>query len=320
MARAIWTGSIGFGLVNVPVGLYAATEDHTVHFRQFERGTTDRIRYRRVNEVSGEEVAYDDIVDGYDVGGGDYVLVEPEELEEVAPGRSRTIEITDFVEQAEIDPIHYQRSYFLAPADDAAVRPYGLLLRALRDADRVGIATFVLRNKQYLAAIRPRDDVLALETMWWADEIRNAADELDRLPAGESFAERELRMATSLIDSMTVAWDPSAYHDTYREKVEALLEARAEGRQVTPETPGDRGGEVVDLMEALERSLAAAGDRRKGGASSPGAQRQRSGKGGADDLAGLTKAELYERAQRLDVPGRSSMDRNALEAAVRKAS
>jgi DNA end-binding protein Ku len=163
MARAIWTGSVSFGLVSVPVGLYSATEDHTVHFSQFEKDTPDRIRYRRVNERTGEEVDYSDIVKGYDVGGGDYVIVTPEDLEEVEPGRSRTIEITDFVDQHEIDPIFYRNSYYLAPDGDAAERAYGLLLQAMQDRDRVAIACFVMRAKQYLAAIRPAGDVLVLE-------------------------------------------------------------------------------------------------------------------------------------------------------------
>ena len=146
MARAIWSGSIGFGLVNVPVGLYSATEDKTVHSNQFEKGTDDRVRNKRVNEETGEEVEYSDVVKGYDLGDGRHVIVTPEELEEVEPGKSSTIAITDFVSAAEIDPVYYRRSYYLAPKTDDAAKPYGLLLQAMEKAERLGIATFVMRG------------------------------------------------------------------------------------------------------------------------------------------------------------------------------
>lgn len=302
MARAIWTGSVNFGLVNVPVGLYSATEDHTVHFSQFEKDTPDRIRYRRVNERTGEEVDYSDIVKG----GGDYVIVNPEELEEVEPGRSRTIEITDFVEQQHIDPIFYRTTYYLAPQGDGADRPYGLLLQAMRQADRVAIACFVMRGKQYLAAIRPDGDVLALETMYFADEIRDPAKELDGLPKGQKFQRRELDMARSLIDSMTVGWDPDQYRDTYRARVMDLIEAKRRGETVVTEGETGESAAVYDLMQALERSL----DASKGG----------SARQGGEDLSELSRDDLYERAQQLGVSGRSRMNRKQLEQAVRKAS
>lgn len=255
MARAIWTGSVSFGLVNVPVGLFSATEDHTVHFSQFERDTPNRVRNKRVNEETGEEVDYADIVKGYDIGGGDYVIVTPDELEEVEPGRSRTIEISDFVDQNEIDPIYYQKTYYLAPQGDGADRPYGLLLQAMQKANRVAIATFVMRGKQYLAGIRPAGDVLALETMFFADEIRDPADELDNLPRRQKFAGRELDMALSLIETMTVPWKPEAFHDTYRERVMGLIDAKRRGEEVVTEGREPEEGNVVDLMEALQRSL-----------------------------------------------------------------
>src|SRR5215470_11045909 len=158
MARAIWTGSVSFGLVNVPVALYSATEDKTIHFNQFEAGTSDRIRYKRVNERTGREVRLPDIVRGREVAKGDYVLITDEELEAVEPGRSRTIDITDFVDIAEIDPICYQRAYYLGPQGDGLTKAYALLHRAMADSDRAGIATFVLHGKQFLAAIRAREE------------------------------------------------------------------------------------------------------------------------------------------------------------------
>ena len=255
MARAIWTGSVSFGLVNVPVGLFSATEDHTVHFSQFERDTPNRVRNKRVNEETGNEVDYADIVKGYDIGGGDYVIVTPEELEEVEPGRSRTVDISDFVDQSEIDPIYFQKTYYLAPVGDGADRPYGLLLQAMQKANRVALATFVMRGKQYLATIRPAGKVLALETMFFPDEVRDPAAELDNLPHPEKFAAREMDMALSLIETMTAPWKPESYHDTYRERVMDLIDTKRRGEEVVTESREPEQANVVDLMEALERSL-----------------------------------------------------------------
>ena len=216
MARAIWTGSLSFGLVNVPVGVYAATEDKTIHFNQLQRDTSDRVRNKRVNERTGDEVPYDEIVKGYDLGGGRYVIVESDELESVEPGRSRNIEITDFVDLGEIDPVFFKSTYYLAPQGRDAQRAYALLRQAMLDEKKVGVATFVLRNKQHLVAIRPEHKVLALETMYFADEVRDPAAELDTLPGEDvSFRDREIETAKLLIDSMTTEWEPERYRDTY---------------------------------------------------------------------------------------------------------
>src|SRR6266566_9998601 len=216
MARAIWTGSVAFGLVNVPVGLYAATEDRTVHFNQFQAGASDRIRYKRVNERTGREVELADIVRGHEVSKDDYVLVTDEELAAVDPGGSRTIDIADFVELAEIDPIYFQKTYYLAPQGEGAERAYGLLRQAMDATGKVGVATFVMRGKQYLVAIRPQRDVLMLETMFFADEVRDPHEEIDNLPAGHTFRGRELQIAEQLIGSMATPWKPENYRDTYR--------------------------------------------------------------------------------------------------------
>jgi DNA end-binding protein Ku len=304
VARAIWTGALAFGLVNVPVGLYSATEDKTIGFRQFQRGTSSRIRYRRVNEDTGEEVAYGDIVKGYDLGDGQYVILEPEELEAVEPGRTRTIDISDFVDVAEIDPIYFQKTYYLAPQEESAERAYTLLARAMDKAGRIGIATFVMRSKQYLAAVRPQGDVLTLETMFFADEVRDPAEEIDRLPTDAAPTGKDLDMAVSLIDSMTTTWDPTAYRDTYREKVLDLIEAKRSGQEVvTPEEPAE-DSTVVDLLDALQRSVAAARGRR----GEPS--------GGGEDLSALSKQELYERAKAADLPGRSGMSKEELVEAL----
>jgi DNA end-binding protein Ku len=254
MARPIWTGSVAFGLVNVPVALYSATEDKTIHFNQFEAGTSDRIRYKRVNERTGDEVKLPDIVRGHKVANGDYVLITDEELEAVEPGRSRTIDITDFIDITEIDPIYYQRAYYLGPQGEGATRPYALLHRAMAESGRAGIATFVMHGKQYLVAIRARADVLALQTMYFPDEVRDPREEIDNLPTGAEFSDRELAMAKQLIGSMTAKWDPGNYRDTYRERVDDLIARKSRGEEIVRE--GEPAGEanVTDLTEALRRS------------------------------------------------------------------
>ncbi len=261
MARAIWTGALAFGLVNVPVGLYSATEDKTVHFNQFEAGTPDRIRYKRVNERTGREVDHDKIVRGYEVAKGNFVLITDEELEAAEPGRSRTIDITDFVDLDEIDPIYFQKSYYLAPAGDGAERAYLLLRAAMAATNRAGIATFVTRGKQYLVAVRAEDDLLVLETMFFADEIRDPRSLIGNLPSGHAAGGRELAVAKQLIESMATKWQPDTYRDTYRERVEELIERKRKGEQIVPEGAPPEETNVVDLMEALRRSVETARDR-----------------------------------------------------------
>jgi len=261
MARAIWTGSVSFGLVNVPVGLFSATQDHNVHFHQFEQGTSSRIRNERVNEDTGDEVSYDDIVKGAEVGDGNYVMLTQEELESVEPGRSRSIDITDFVEASEIDPIYYQKSYYLAPSDDPAKKPYALLVKAMAQSERIGVATFVMRGKQYLAAIRPSADekVLVLETMHFADEVRDPARELDGLPQRTKVEKKDLDMAVSLVTSLTTKWNPKNYRDTYTERVEKLIDAKKRDREiVVPPRDEESAGKVVDLLATLQASVDAA--------------------------------------------------------------
>jgi DNA end-binding protein Ku len=270
MARAIWTGAVAFGLVNVPVGLYAATEDRTVHFNQFQAGTTDRIRYKRVNERTGREVELADIVRGHEVSKDDYVLVTDEELAAVDPGGSRTIDIADFVELAEIDPIYFQKTYYLAPQGEGAMRAYALLHRAMTDTGKAGIAAFVMHGKQYLAAIRAMPDVLALETMFFADEVRDPREEIEELPHREAFRGRELTIAKQLIESMTTRWKPQNYRDTYRERVEDLIEHKRRGEEIVTEGAPPEDSNVVDLMDALRRSAEQARGRRSAGARSKG--------------------------------------------------
>lgn len=304
MPRKIWTGSINFGLVTIPVGLYAATEDHTIQFHQYQRGTTDRIRYKRVNETTGDEVGYNDIVKGREHGDG-IITVEQSELDEIAPGRSRTIDISTFVDLGEIDPVHFQKTYWLAPNSKEHYRPYNLLRRAMEQTGQAGIATFVLRGKQYLTAVRADSDVLALNTLYFADEIRDPADLVGDQPEQSRPTDKELQMATTIIESMSGEWQPEEYSDTYTERVEELLAEKARGGEVQAAEAPPQPTDVIDLTEALRRSVDEA---RKGREPAP-----------SEDLSELTKAELDDRAKQLGIKGRSKMKRAELEQAVAEA-
>jgi len=337
MAKAIWTGSLSFGLVNVPVGLYSATEDRSIHFNQFRAGTSERIRNKRVGEQSGEEVAYADIVKGYDIGGGEYVILTPEELASVAPGPSRTIEVTDFVELADIDPIYFDKPYFLAPHGKNGDRAYELLRQVMAETNKVAIATFVMRDKQYLVAVRPEKSALVLETLLFADEVRDPVEEIDVLPVKATFEDRETQMAKLLIDSMTTAWEPERYQDVYRQRVEELIDQKRTGTLVVSEGPRAEPAPVVDLLAALQASVNAARGRFEVPAAASGRAdepAERAGRAraaatrkakapareaGGQKAAGASRAELLRRAGELLIAGRSKMSREELEQAVAEA-
>lgn len=305
MARAIWSGSVGFSLVSFPVALYTATDDKTVHFNQFQEGTSDRIRYKRVNERTGREVDLANIVRGHEVSKGDYVLVTDEELEAVDPGRSRTIDITDFVDLGEIDPVYFQKTYYLAPKGEGAMRAYALLHRAMADTDKAGIATFVMHGKQYLAVIRAATaGVLALETMFFADEVRDPREEIEDLPA-EASRGREVTIAKQLIDSMTVDWKPENYHDTYRERVEDLIESKRRGEEIVTEAAPPENSGVTDLADALRRSIEAQ-RRRSGGGTSTG-----KGKGKGKGAKSSGPRAAGGGARRARSPGRATGKTNS---------
>ena len=257
MARAIWSGSISFGLVNVPVKLYTAVEQKDISFHQFEKDSGERIRNKRVAEKDGHEVDYDDIVKGYEVSKGNFVIVTPDELEAAAPEQTKTIDIEDFVDLHEIDPIYFEKTYYLAPDKGAgAGKAYALLRKAMEESEKVAIGRFVMRTKQYLAAVRASGKVLMLETMYFPDEIRKA-DSVGELPA-DRVDKRELEMAERLIDSLTTAWKPEKYKDTYREEVLEIIEAKAKGKEIVVDDEAPAQAKVVDLMAALEASLEAA--------------------------------------------------------------
>jgi DNA end-binding protein Ku len=261
MARAIWSGSLSFGLVNVPVGLFSATQEKTVQFHQFEAGTSDRIRYKKVNERTGREVENAHIVRGVDLGGGEIVQLTDEELAAADPQRSRTIEIVDFVNAGEIDPLYYRAGYYLGPQGDGARRAYGLLHLAMASEGKVAVATLVMRNKEYLVTIRPatKDRVLVLQTMYFADEVRSPQEEVPNLPAADDvFSPRELAIASQLVEAMTAPWGPENYRDTHRQRIEDLIEAKRAGQEIVTEVaPAEP--KVVDLMAALEASVKAVG-------------------------------------------------------------
>jgi DNA end-binding protein Ku len=264
MPRSIWKGALNFGLVNVPVGLYSATQDKTIHFNQFEEGTSDRIRYKKVNERTGKEVPAGKIVKGFDLGGGEYVILTDDELESAEPKKSHLIEITDFVDLDQIDPVYYRSTYYLAPEGEAANKAYALLRQVMRAANKVAIGTVVMRNKEYPVAIRPDDNVLALETMYFADEIRSPTKDLPELPAADEVSDRELKMAGLLLESMESDWDPERYHDTHREKVESVIEAKRQGDEiVTGVEAAPPSTKVVDLMDVLSASIESVDARRK---------------------------------------------------------
>jgi DNA end-binding protein Ku len=327
VARAIWTGSIAFGLVSIPVGVFSATEAHTIHFHQFQRGTSDRVRNKRVNERTGREVEFDEIVKGADVGDGEHVIVEPDELDSVAPGRSRSLEISDFVDLDEIDPIYFNRTYWLAPTGDEYARPYALLRQAMSATNRAAIGTFVMRGKEYLAAIRADGDVLALQTLYFADEVRDPT-ELDNVPGkrAKGGSDKELDMATGLIESMSAPWKPERYRDSYQDRVRRLIKDKRKGREIVTESEPAEPTGMSDLLEALQRSVEAArGGAKKGGAKKGAAKKKAAAKKkdagrNPPDLSSASKSELLAMARELKVSGRSSMNRGQLVDALRAAS
>lgn len=304
MARPTWSGSVSFGLVTVPVELYTAVRPQRVSFRQLSRETHAPVRQRLADASTGEEVARDEIVKGYELEDGRYVVVEPEELDELKPEASRLICIHAYVEQSEIDPVYYDRSYYLAPDGEVARRPYQLLAEAMGRIDQVAVATFVMRNREHLAIIRARGGLLVLSTMHHAAEVMEPADlDLD-LDRGATPDDRELAMAEQLIGSMRDDFDPEAFPDRHQAKVLDYLEAKGEGKTVEVDTGRADQGNVVDLMAALEQSLQRAKSGSKGGRPST-------------DYESMTKAELYEFAKERDVPGRSSLSKAELIEALR---
>ncbi|MBV9941959.1 MAG: Ku protein [Solirubrobacterales bacterium] len=257
MARAIWSGAISFGLVNVPVKLYTATQPKAVRFNQLSGKTGARIRQKRVDPTTDQEVPYEDIVKGYEITADRYVTITNEELEALDPKATKTIDIEEFVDLADIDPIYYDHNYYLAPTAGGA-KAYRLLLDAMRESGKIGIGKVVIRSKQQLCALRPVSDVLALTTMLWGDEVLSP-DRLDEIGDIEEAqaTDRELRMAEQLIESLSAQFEPEKFHDEYREQVLAMIERKAAGEEIAVQPQAEEPAAAPDLMAALEASLAA---------------------------------------------------------------
>jgi DNA end-binding protein Ku len=252
--KTIWKGAISFGLVTIPVKVYGATEEKTLKFNQVHEPDGGRIKYKRVCSVDGEEVQYSEIVKGYEYEKDHYVIVTDEELESLPISTARAIEIERFVDSEQIDPIYFQRSYYLVP-DGTGVKAYHLLREAMSDDDKVAVAKVAFREKEHLATVRLRENVLVLETMYWPDEIRGVR--FDELDEDVELRPQELKMARSLIDSLTDDFEPKDFHDEYREALEDLISKKVQGEEITYAEPAEPS-KVVDLMDALRASVEAA--------------------------------------------------------------
>jgi len=298
MARPLWTGSLSFGLVNVPVALYSAVRDLDLHFHQLHEKDTARIDTRRFCEQEDKEIPLEEIGHAYDLDDGKTVIVTDEDLEAVAPRKTRTIDIEAFVDLAEIDPVYFDHPYFLAPTGDSEGprRAYQLLVEAMRRSDGVALGRFVMRTKEYLVAIQVRDDRLALTTMRFADEIRSTSG-IDT--GGKKPSKQQLDQAVALVEALSTDWDPSAWKDCYRARLEDVIDRKRKGKRISAPKQEKEPAPAPDLMAALERSLAAAKGKSTAGSDGGG-------------LAALSRDELYERAQKEDVPGRSSMSKDEL--------
>jgi DNA end-binding protein Ku len=267
MPRAIWTGAISFGMVTVPVKLYSAVNRKTVRFHQLSSKSGVRVSQKRIDPQSGEEVPYESIVKGYEIAPERYVVIEPGELETLQPKKTKTIEIEDFVELSQIDPVYYDQPYYLAPATGGG-KPYRLLLEAMRDTNKVAIARVVIRSKEQLVAVRPMGDALGMATMLFADEVL-PPDRIDELAdaAEVKTTKRELDVAKQLVDSLAGDFEPERYHDTYRADVLAMIERKAQGEEIVVQpTPEEISGPAPDLMSALKASLEAVRAREGDGA------------------------------------------------------
>ena len=303
MPRAIWTGSISFGLVNVPVRMYSAIEDHDVRFHLLHEKDDSRIGYEKVCKKEGKPVPDDEIARGYEVSEGTYVYLTDDDLEAAAGEHYRSIDIQDFVDVDEVDPIYFERSSYLGPAEGGE-KPYALLVRAMEESGLVGIATYVMRDKQQLGCLRVRDGLIVLEKMFFADEIRPAED---IAPRRTPVAKRELAMALELIERFRSAFEPKRYEDTYREALLEVIARKRKGKDVHVEPEGEEQERPADLLEALRASVEAHGQR---------GRRRRNGRNG--NLGALSRDELERRARSAGIRGRSKMTKRELAKALER--
>jgi DNA end-binding protein Ku len=259
MARGVWTGSITFGLVSVGVKALTAVHDHDVHFHQIEKGTGSRIGNQKVSKATGEPVDTGDIELGYEISKEHYVVFDPKEVDELRPRSTRVLAVTDFVDLASIDPVFFERTYWLAPTDEGAARAYALLAAAMEQSQQVGIGTVVMRNKQYLTAVRPLRGALAMSTLHFADEVVDI-DDVEDIPHDVAEpTKKEMSLAMQIIDSLATSWDPTRYQDTFTDELLGLIDAKAKGEEIVAEPlSDDEGGRVLDLMAALQASVESA--------------------------------------------------------------
>ncbi|MBA3697386.1 MAG: Ku protein [Planctomycetes bacterium] len=285
--RPVWSGTVSFGIVAIGVKMFTAVRDHDIHFHQISRHDRKRIRYLKVAEGTTDEVQGKDIVKGYRIANGSYVTFDAEELERIAARRSKVIEIESFVDLAGIDSRHFNRPYYLLPADDAAGKPYHLLVQALSQSNRVGIARMVMHNKESLVALRSIDGTLCLETLHFSDEIVDP-DTLRRSRKTPAVGSRELKMAEQLIDSLSAPFEPAAYRDAHLERLRAAIQRKAKGKTLLLDEPQaeDGDGKVLDLMEALRRSVARS---RSHAPAADGRSRRRTGKAAARKSGAVTR-------------------------------
>jgi DNA end-binding protein Ku len=302
MPRAIWSGAISFGLVNVPVRMYSAIDEHKLQFHLLHSKDDSRIGYEKVCKKEGKPVPDSEIVKAFEYQKGEYVYLTDEDFDSAAANAEgfKTIDIRDFVPDDEIDPIYFERTYYLGP-DGGADKVYSLLRRAMEDSGLAGVAKYVMRDKQHLGCLRVRDDVITLERMYFADEIR-PIDEIK--PKRAKISKQELELARQLIDSFAGSFRPEQYKDTYRDALREIIERKRKGKDVHVEPVEPEREEVPDLMTALRESL-------KAGRSN--------GKRRRDGLGSLSKDELYERAKQADIPGRSDMSKEELIEALEAA-
>jgi DNA end-binding protein Ku len=264
MARPVWKGSISFGLVNMGVKAFTAVRDHEVHFHQLEKKSGARVRHVKVSGKSGDPLDKDDIEMGYEVKKGKYVTFDRDELDELQPASTRVLDVSDFVALEEVDPIYYDRTYWLVPDGEGAARAYRLLLAAMEEEQRVGIGTVVMRNKQYLTAIRPLEGALAMSTMHFADDIVPKTD-IDGIPRKAKVEPKELKLATQIIESLASDWKPASYKDTYTDELRKRIDRKAKGKDVVDEAEEQETvdtSNVTDLMEVLQASVEKAKKRR----------------------------------------------------------
>lgn len=256
MPSAIWTGTISFGLVTVPVRVVTATKSRDVRFNQLEEGTGARIRYRKVSDATGEEVPNERIRKGFEISSGQYVVLDDEEMKALAPRASRTIDIEDFVDLDDIDPVYFEQPYYLAPDEAGGAKAYRLLVEVMTEMRKVAIGRVVMRSKERLVAIRPLDGTLCLETMRYADEVLSADRAVPDADQAVEPTSREREMARQLVAALAADFEPDKYHDQYREQLLGLIEQKAAGKEIIAEPQVEEPGKVLDLMAALEASLA----------------------------------------------------------------